>query len=672
MTARRLPLRSRGGVGSALAAALASVLPILTPSVATAQDTANDGEFSVQRFEPAPGSKNFLSVEGARIDSQWGFTGGLFFNYSRDPFVVVSCQSETNCDDPNATNVEDVGVVRDMFTWDLLGSINPLDRLQIGLRLPLSYVNGQGIDVETGAPDPEPLRGFGVGDPTLEGKVRIFGEPKDLIVLGGALDLSFPVGHATAEGKYIGNDSPIAVGLRGIVDGKIESFRFGGNLRGVYRGENRLGSTTVGPVEFRYGVGAGYELTPILAIVAEGYGGTQFSTKNGTNSLEIDGAVQVAPLDLGLTFTAGGGAGIIEGVGVPVARGIFGVVYANEVGDTDGDGIDDRSDECPTIAEDQDGFEDDDGCLDDDNDGDKIADTSDKCPLEPETINGYLDEDGCPDEVADTDGDGIPDEADKCPEQAGKMRRKDFYGCPDTDDDGVPDPVDQCPADKEDTDGFKDLDGCPDPDNDGDGILDMADECVDEPEIKNGFQDEDGCPDALPDADNDGIPDESDRCPNQPENLNGIRDDDGCPDQGAALVEVGADEIKILQRIEFALGSDQIQGQVSFAVLEAVVSALKNNPTIFLVEVAGHTDNVGLAEQNKELSQRRAAAVVEHLKKKGIEEQRLVAKGYGQEKPIASNDDNAGKQKNRRVEFTILKSAGKKEAPAAPAAPPGD
>lgn len=668
MTARRFPARDRSGWATLAVTLAASLLPAV-PSVASAQP-AKDGEFSVQRFEPAAGSKNYLSVEGARIDAQWGFTAGLFFNYSRDPFVVVSCVSATDCDASNAANVEDVGVVRDMLTWDLLGSINPLEFLQIGLRLPLSYVNGQGIDLDTGAPSPEPVRGFGVGDPNLEGKVRFFGAPKDLLVLGGALDVAFPLGHATAEDKYIGNDSPVAVGLRGILDGRLDAFRFGANLRGVYRGESSLGTTTVGPVEFRYGAGVGYDITPILGVVAEGYGGTQFSDKNGTNTLEIDGAVQLFPLDTGLTFSVGGGVGVIEGIGVPAGRVLAGVLYSNEVGDADGDGLSDRSDDCPTIAEDPDGFEDDDGCLDDDNDGDRVADTSDRCPDKAEVINGYQDDDGCPDEVADTDKDGIPDEADKCPELAGKLRRPDFYGCPDTDEDGVADPVDKCPEGAEDTDGFEDLDGCPDPDNDLDGVEDRLDECVDEPEIKNGVTDEDGCPDTLPDADADGIPDKDDRCPNQVETLNGVRDDDGCPDPGLALVEIGADEIKILQRVEFATGSDQIQGPPSFAVLAAVASALKNNPTIFLVEVAGHTDNAGLAEQNKDLSQRRADAVVAHLKQQGVEANRLRAKGYGQEKPIASNDDPAGQQKNRRVEFNIVKSTTKKETPEGPAPPP--
>jgi OmpA-OmpF porin, OOP family len=308
------------------------------------------------------------------------------------------------------------------------------------------------------------------------------------------------------------------------------------------------------------------------------------------------------------------------------------------------------------------GFEDDDGCLEDDNDQDKVVDLKDKCPLKPETINGLQDDDGCPDELPDRDKDGIGDADDKCPDDFGKMRVKEFYGCPDKDQDGVADKADGCPDQPEDTDGFSDTDGCPDPDNDGDKINDDLDECIDTPEVYNGFKDEDGCPDEAPDSDKDGLPDDKDKCPKQPENINGFEDTDGCPDKGPSLVQITEDDIKILQRVEFASNSDKIQGATSFAVLNAVASVLDIHKEIFLVEVAGHTDNVGVADQNRALSQKRAEAVVKYLLDKGIDKSRLQAKGYGPDKPVGDNKQAAGRQKNRRVEFIILKSAKKSQA----------
>ena len=86
-------------------------------------------------------------------------------------------------------------------------------------------------------------------------------------------------------------------------------------------------------------------------------------------------------------------------------------------GDLDGDGVPDNVDQCPRVPEDRDGWEDEDGCPDDDNDGDGITDKLDKCPNEPEDKDGFEDADGCPD--PDNDKDGIPDVADTCPNEPG-------------------------------------------------------------------------------------------------------------------------------------------------------------------------------------------------------------------------------------------------------------
>jgi outer membrane protein OmpA-like peptidoglycan-associated protein len=639
---------------------------LLSTGTAFADNTAATGEFSVQRFEPAPGSKNYLSVEGVRMAGNWGWTAGLMFNYARNPFVVQSCKSQSDCSAPNPTQQSDTSVVRDLMWWDLMASVSPISRLQVGFRLPLAYANGDGAPNPGGTQDA--IKKFGVGDPMLEAKFRVFGDTTSPVALGVGGDVSFPAGHGSANGSYIGNQSPVTGGLRAIFDGAAGPLQFGLNLRALFRESATLGSTTIGN-EFRYGAGLGYRISPIFRVLAEGYGSTKFSAKIGTNSLEIDGAVEIQPLGSNLNFRLGGGAGVLSGAGVPAGRVIAGIGYYHEVGDKDGDGINDNDDKCPTIPEDKDGFEDDDGCPDEDNDKDSIPDAKDKCPNQPETVNSFQDEDGCPDDIPDRDKDGIADGEDMCPDEGGKsvIRAKGpYYGCPDRDGDGVPDKIDKCPDQPEDTDGFEDLDGCPDPDNDHDGIPDDQDECIDQPETINGYKDEDGCPDVAPDRDHDGIPDAMDKCPDTPENYNGFQDEDGCPDTGPSLVHVGAGEIKILQKVEFATASDKITGAKSFQVLDAVVGALKGHSEIMLLEIGGHTDNAGDAAGNKALSQKRAEAVVKYLVDKGTNPSRLQAKGYGQEKPIADNKSAAGKQKNRRVEFLILQTAkGNGAAPAA-------
>ena len=448
-----------------------------------------DGEFSVQRFEPAPGPNNVLTVEGARTEGEMAWSAGLLANYSYRPFVVRSCVSKTNCDEPNRVLHNDLAIVKDMFTADLLGSFTPIQRLQIGLRVPLTFVNGDGVDVSNGQ-SAGGMSGFAIGDPTLEGKYRFYGDSRSLLAFAGGAFVSFPVGHAMAEDKYIGYSSFVG-GIRGIADYRDGPLYIAANLSTLYRSSATLGTTKLGP-EFRYGVAASFDISPLFTVLGEGYGGTKFSTKNGSNSLEIDLGVRFTPLQSRFAFTAGGGAGLIRGVGVPDFRAFVGVLYTYIALDTDGDGIPDNIDQCPLEPEDFDGFEDEDGCPDPDNDGDGIPDHLDKCPNEPETYNGFEDEDGCPDDIPDKDSDGIADYEDMCPDEGGEVVRSKgpYYGCPDRDHDGVPDSIDKCPEEPEDYDGFEDEDGCPDPDNDGDGIPDEEDHCPDDP----GPPENNGCP----------------------------------------------------------------------------------------------------------------------------------------------------------------------------------
>jgi OmpA-OmpF porin, OOP family len=115
-------------------------------------------------------------------------------------------------------------------------------------------------------------------------------------------------------------------------------------------------------------------------------------------------------------------------------------------------------------------------------------------------------------------------------------------------------------------------------------------------------------------------------------------------------IEVGA--TVRLNNIFFETGKDELKNE-SQSELNRVIDFLKENPTV-KIELSGHTDNVGDKGFNKSLSQKRANAVLEFLKKEGIDTARLVAKGYGMEKPVADNTTETGRSMNRRVEFTIL------------------
>ena len=194
----------------------------------------------------------------------------------------------------------------------------------------------------------------------------------------------------------------------------------------------------------------------------------------------------------------------------------------------------------------------------------------------------------------DCDADGVPDSLDKCPCTPFGVK-VDEEGCPlDTDKDGVPDYLDKCPCTKE---GVK--------------------------------VDEKGCP---IDSDDDGVVDTDDQCPGTP--------------KGAVVNAVGCWEISDTL---FDLNDHKIKPEY-YPVLDQVVSVLNRHPTLKII-IEGHTCSLGSTAYNQKLSQNRAEAVKKYLMMRGISESRLSAVGYGETRPRASNDTEAGRILNRRVHF---------------------
>jgi outer membrane protein OmpA-like peptidoglycan-associated protein len=296
--------------------------------------------------------------------------------------------------------------------------------------------------------------------------------------------------------------------------------------------------------------------------------------------------------------------------------------------DKDGDGILDKDDKCPEIPEDKDGFEDEDGCPEDDNDHDGITDKKDKCPNDPEDKDGFEDEDGCPD--VDNDKDTLCDPWVMGREMVAKYA-------------SVCRPTDKCPNEPQGPGG---VDGCPNGDTDGDGIMNDKDKCPTDPEDKDGFQDDDGCPE--PDNDGDGILDPQDKCPDQPEVRNGFQDEDGCPDEAPVQQKT-----LLLRGVNFETAKAVLLPE-SYPILDDVAAQLVAIPEIE-IEVSGHTDDRGGAEYNMRLSQDRAQSVATYLIQKGVAQSRMRVKGYGFSKPIASNRTADGRLQNRRVEFNRVK-----------------
>ncbi|CAN5344068.1 OmpA family protein [soil metagenome] len=287
--------------------------------------------------------------------------------------------------------------------------------------------------------------------------------------------------------------------------------------------------------------------------------------------------------------------------------------------DTDGDGIQDRKDNCPDTPA---GVNVDSKGCPVDTDGDSVADYLDKCPL----ASGTSEMNGCPDK----DNDGVADKDDKCPEVSGLAR---FEGCPDTDGDGVQDSEDACPNIR----GLDTFKGCPD--TDGDGVQDSEDKCRDTP--KGVKVDVTGCP---ADTDGDGILDTEDACPT----LAGVIANNGCPEVKQEVKQLFQ---KALQGIQFESGKAVIK-TVSFPILNAITKVMVDNPSYKLL-IGGHTDDSGSDALNMTLSQNRADAVANYLIKAGVSPLRVSAKGYGESSPVDNNKTAAGRTRNRRVELKV-------------------
>ena len=155
------------------------------------------------------------------------------------------------------------------------------------------------------------------------------------------------------------------------------------------------------------------------------------------------------------------------------------------------------------------------------------------------------------------------------------------------------------------------------------------------------------------DSDGDGIVDGLDECPSEAETRNGYRDEDGCPDAEPLTREALSPGQKLaLEGVVFEEGSATLTAAARLQ-LRSALQTLRDHPAL-RVEIGGHTDSRGGAEANRALSRLRAEAVKVFLTGEGIDAARMEVKGYGETVPRDSNGTQAGRARNRRIEFTIL------------------
>jgi outer membrane protein OmpA-like peptidoglycan-associated protein len=345
---------------------------------------------------------------------------------------------------------------------------------RVGLHAQLPVVLRQGTDFEP-AMGEDALAAAGIGDLRLGAKAWL--ARVGIATIGADLTFSVPTG----SGDFVGDDGSV-IEPRAIVEARPGRLAVAASLGYAIRTAPATLADLHVDDELVWSLAAEYAVTPDrlgVGVAVFGRAGVidHPDAMDASSDAERPAEALVSLrywATPSLAVEAAAGTAVDAGYGAPSYRALAGVRWVRRappppavpfepvVADRDGDGIPDDVDRCVDDPEDVDGFEDDDGCPDDD-DGDGIADAVDQCRHDPEDVDGFEDDDGCPD--LDNDRDGIADLGDGCP------------------------------VDAEDIDGFEDDDGCPDLDNDGDGIADAIDACPLEPEVVNGVDDDDGCPD---------------------------------------------------------------------------------------------------------------------------------------------------------------------------------
>lgn len=273
--------------------------------------------------------------------------------------------------------------------------------------------------------------------------------------------------------------------------------------------------------------------------------------------------------------------------------------------------------------------------LDDDADG--VRNRADVCPNTPPGVS--VDAAGC---RRDDDGDGVFDEDDRCP-LTPPGARVDGAGCRlDADTDGVYDEDDRCPGTPPGV--GVDVAGCA-LDTDEDSVADHLDRCPATP--AGAAVDEVGC---RIDSDSDGVWEEDDLCPGT---AAGIEvDSTGCQ----ILFDDEEEVPLVLEGVTFETASATLT-EAARLILDGVAAALVANPEI-RVRVNGHTDSTGDRAYNIDLSQRRAESVMTYLASQSVAGDRMEARGFGPDEPVATNETPDGRQANRRVELERIDTGG--------------
>jgi len=559
--------------------------------VAQAQEA--NSSFDFELFRPSPDHYGYFAVPSAATLGHLQLGGGFWVNYQNDPVVFVTQNGRTRPALRDVTGDNGEGIVDDRLTGNVQLGLGISKYFSFSIDAPIVlWQDGYKPNeyVLSNEVAPSSLVASGVGDIRFMPKGIIL--DRETMPIG--LAIAIPVGVPTGTGGTFMGEEGVSLTPSAIFefsDGPIRSRKYAFRSA-IHTGIHVRPGAQIRDVDVNnaFVYGVGMGLHASVMEIVAEFHGSIFGDRAAQQPAEILGGLKILAAEF-VSINVGGGMGVLSGMGAPDWRVFSGVSVAPSFD--------------PNMR---------------DTDKDGIVDAMDQCIRDPEDIDNFQDEDGCPEK--DNDADGLLDRQDRCP------------------------------LEPEDEDGYQDSDGCPDPDNDKDGILDVSDRCPNEAESNNGYQDEDGCPDSEPilDTDGDGYNDDVDRCPYDAEDFDGEEDEDGCPDK---RVVIENNFIKIKEKIYFEFGKSAIQSR-SFSLLDEIAETIAANPQLKKVRVEGHTDSKGSEMANLKLSQARANSVMKAIAARGVERDRLDAAGFGEIRPIETNDTDEGRAANRRVEFIIV------------------
>ena len=590
-------------------------------------------ELDAQRFDPAIDGREFVTLDDSTVGPA-GLGGQALFNTASDPFIY-------RYEDESREEVEVLGSVS---TLDL-GVFYRTGPVRLGLAAPL-HLGADGYGLDTAG-------GHTLGDLRLDAKLEALDRLSDPLGLGVSVKVGLPTGNGRAwlgePGTHVTGQLDLAAGRRQVV---------AANLGMQVGASNTLDDLTWGN-RLVWGVGASTPLVDPVWLSAELGGEYLLGSGDAPGRGPIEGllAVRANPWS-DLVATVGAGTGLSQGIGAPDLRFVVGLGW-----------VAGASGPAPAAV-----------ATAGDRDGDGIPDASDLCPDQPEDLNGQADTDGCP------DGDLTPTVVKvKTPNgslvagatiellsggETGKWVAGDGQFTRSLPPGAYTARV-AAEGHQSATHGFE-IPVAPR----NEQVL------VIEPLAATGtvtFTVTD--PDGNPVAATARVPGSDIRIQIGPDGVGKATVPAGThgfvvsspgfgsaqraievEDKGTAAVDVTlrgsrvkltGDRIVILDKVFFELDSATIKPE-SFPLLDEVLVTLLDHGELVQVEVQGHTDDQGTEEYNQQLSEARAQAVVHYLVASGVDGRRLVARGYGESKPLQPGTSEEARAANRRVEFHIL------------------